>query len=467
MSPENINGVNNVEPIKIIVMILNTFLKSCICVFMASIITCILKRKYMEKTIYKINNKYLNIDLEYLFKNSFYSLFSYIISIFSTLLITYIIANNIDEYQVGVYRYIFSWYGVIASLMLSGISTSLMISIANGYNSLKQALRYKTYFSSIGIIFTIVISSYYLYKSNIVLAVGFLILAISIPLIEISGLYTSYLQGKKDFKNSSKFITISKISNLIFLTVFIFIFNFRDSNTILISSLFCVGIIQSVYSIYLYKNRHERKLTGHEKKDNGLIRYSIHLTLMGIIFTLGQQADKLILFTVFGSGALAYYWIITTIPLEAQRFISQIISIYIPKMVKSDHNDKSFRKKIIKLIFISSLILLLLSCTYYITSPLVFKILFPAYIKYVFLSKIFFFNIIFIPFLFLWSFFLAKNDLKKSYLFHILDPILQISLYLIFVYLFKLDVIGLVYAVLFKNTIMSIVGLSLFIKTKK
>jgi hypothetical protein len=43
-SPENINGVNNVEATNIIVATLRNFLMSCICVFMRSIITCILKR---------------------------------------------------------------------------------------------------------------------------------------------------------------------------------------------------------------------------------------------------------------------------------------------------------------------------------------------------------------------------------------------------------------------------------------
>lgn len=420
----------------------------------------------MKKIIHRINNKYLKLDLEYLFKNSFYNLFSYVISIFATLAITYIIANNIEEHYVGIYRYIFSWYGIIASLMLSGISTSLMISIAHGHNSLKQALKYKAYFSSIGIVFTLIIGAYYLYKLNTTLAVGFFLLSISIPLIEISGLYISYLQGKKDFKNSSKFVTISKISNLLFLILFIFILNLKNSNTIIISSLFCVGIIQSFYSIYLYKNNKHRDNSNVDNKDNDhkMFKYSIHLTIMGIILTLGQQADKFILFTVFGSTALASYWIATTIPLEAQRFISQILSIYIPKLVKSDSKNINFKNKFLRLMFISSLGLLLLSFIFYITAPLIFKFLFPTYIKYISLSTVFFLNIIFTPFLFLWSFFLAQNDLKKSYLFHILDPIMQIILYLIFVYLLKLDVIGLVYAVLIKNAIMSLIAVILFIK---
>ncbi len=418
----------------------------------------------VKSYIHHINNRFFNLDLKFLVKNSFYTLSSYIVSVLCTLLITYVIANNISEHHTGIYRYVFSWYGVLGAFMLSGITSALTISTAKGYNSLRKAFIYKSWFSFFGLIVSLGGALYYKIGGNEELFWNFVLLAISLPILEISNLYNSYLQGAEKFKTSAKFTVLNKISTLISIVLFVYVLHIPNSYILLISNITLVAVIQL---LYIYKVHSDHRLpVSDETSDPKLLRNSIHFSLMGIAYTIGQQADKFILFKFFGTTALAGYWIATVIPLEIQRFLTQIISIYTPKIVRVDEHDPAFRKKFIRILSIISISLLCLVGIYYATAPYVFSILFPKYTDVIPLSKLFFWIIVFTPFTFIWSFFVARTHIKKTYFFHIADPAIQIGLYFLLIYNFQLGVVGVIYAILAKNAIMSLIGLGWFISKK-
>lgn len=406
--------------------------------------------------IHKINNKFFNLDLNYLGKNSFYTLFSYSISILVTLVITYLIANYLDEHTTGIYRYVFSWYGIISIFTLGGMASAITISIAKKNDALLQALKYKALFSILGFFVTLILASYYFYKGSFEISYAFFALAISIPFLEISSVFSSYFQGKENFKSMAFFSIIGKVTALLFTTLAIFYF--KTPASLIFAGILFVGLAQAIYSFKYYKFEKSKE---NKVIDTNLLNKSLHFSAMGILYTLGAQADKIILFTFFGSGALAAYWIATTIPLEIQRFATQISSIYFPKLVQKDSDDKiahkAFKYKFLKIIFIFSFLLLLLSLLYYFLAPFIFQILFPKYLSSMFISQMFFFTIVFTPFLFIWQYFLAQGYIKINYFFHTIDPILQIILYFIFIYIF--GIFGVIYAIFIKNFLMSIIAI--------
>ncbi|MES2622913.1 MAG: oligosaccharide flippase family protein [Patescibacteria group bacterium] len=419
----------------------------------------------MKKIITHINNKFLKIDLQFLIKNSFYNISAYIISIACTLAVTYIIANNINEHETGVYRYIFSWYGVLGSLMLSGITSALTISIAKGFNSLKRAFIYKGWFSLIGVFTSLGIGAYYFANGNSELFWGFTILAVSMPILELSGLYTSFLQGREDFKSSSKFLIVNKVASLVCIVFFVFALKLTNSYILLFSNITIIGIIQLLYIYSLHKKLEDTST--QPTIDKELLKNSIHYSLMGIVFALGTQADKLILFQFFGSAALASYWIATTIPTEAQRFISQISNIYLPRFVHTDIGNRAFKKKFTYILLASTFAMTILTAVYYFSAPLIFSYLFPKYMEAISLSRLFFAVVILTPVSIVWYIFLAQEHLGKNYLYHIGDPVIQILLYILFVYTFKLGILGIVIAVLAKNFIVGAIGVYLLLTHKE
>ena len=414
------------------------------------------------QTVKKINNNFLHLDLHFLIKNSFYTISSYIVSIACTLLITYIIANTVSEHHTGIYRYVFSWYGVLGAFMLSGVTSALTISTAKGYNSLRKAFIYKGWFSFFGLLACLAGAFYYKISGNQELFWNFVLMAISLPILEISNLYGSFLQGSENFKTAAKLTIINKVSTLASIIFFIYILHLSNSYILLISNITVVAFIQL---LYIYKIHALHKLPDpHETPDPALLKSSIHFSLMGAAYTIGQQADKFILFKFFGSTALAGYWIATVIPLELQRFLAQITSIYVPKIIRLDETSTDFRKKFIRILWVAVLGLVAMVGIYHVCAPYIFNILFPKYTDIIPLSKLFFWIVVFTPFTFIWSFFLARLHIKKTYFFHIADPAIQIALYVLFIPVLHLGVTGVVYAILAKNAIMSMIGLAWFIK---
>lgn len=417
----------------------------------------------MKKILHAINTKYLNLDLSFFVKNTPYTLLPYGISLLATFLTTYILANFVPEHTLGVYRYVFSWYGILSIFALGGAASAITISIAQGHNSLRQAIRYKALFSGIAFFITTLIASYYFYNENTEIALSFFALALSIPAIETVSVFASYFQGKEDFKRVAFLSIISKVTILVCTLGAVYFF--PESYFLILGSLFFVAIAQGVF---VYSIRKEVNVSSKKEEDPNLLSTSLHFSGMGILYTLGTQADKIILFTFFGSGALASYWIATTIPLEIQRFVSQFTGIYFPKLARKNTTSlsehKKFVYKFIKIIFIIFIILIAIAVLYTFFAPLLFAILFPHYTESILMSQLFLYTIIFTPFLFIWQYFLAQKNTKIMYLYHTCDPLLQICFYFIFIQWF--GILGIIYAIFAKNIVMSLFAVVLLLRKK-
>jgi O-antigen/teichoic acid export membrane protein len=228
-----------------------------------------------------------------------------------------------------------------------------------------------------------------------------------------------------------------------------------------------VGIIQTFYAIKIYKVQKEKRvenLSKHnikeDEKDGEFAKYTINLSFMGIIYILGMQADKLILFKLFGSVSLAGYTIATLLPLEFQRMVGNLTSIYFPKLVKAEKND--IKNKLLKILSLATFVCILISALYYFIAPFIFHTFFPQYVEYIFYSQLAFWGICFVPFAFLWSYFSAKGNTTVMYFLHIADPITQILLYILLVP--KYHITGLIIATLFKNFLFNVFAILFFIK---
>jgi O-antigen/teichoic acid export membrane protein len=393
-------------------------------------------------------------------------MFSYFITAFFTVFISYAFANFLDPDTFGNYRFVFAFYAVLGAITLGGMPTALIRSVAHGYEkSFWQGVKLKTFFSIIGFFITTSIAIYYFINGNTNLAFGFFALGIALPLFEIPTLVLPYLQGHQNFWDVAKYQIFSKF--LVLVLSLIAIFYFPNPGMIILLSIGLVGIVQTFYAIKLYRRQKSSLLNSTNKKeeikaetDPEFAKYTINLSLMGIIYIIGMQADKLILFKLFGSVSLAGYTIATLLPLEFQRMVGNLTSIYFPKLVKAEKKD--IKNKLLKVLSLATLISVCISILYHFSAPYIFNIFFPQYIEYVFYSQLAFWGICFVPFAFLWSYFSAKGNTKVMYFLHIADPIVQIVLYILLVP--KFQITGLIMATLLKNFIFNVFAISLFIR---
>jgi O-antigen/teichoic acid export membrane protein len=405
-------------------------------------------------------------QFSYFAKSSSATMFSYFITAFFTVFISYTFANFLDPDTFGNYRFVFAFYSILGAITLGGMPVALTRSIASGYEkSLLDGIKLKIIFSIIGFIITTAIAIYYFVNGNMNLAFGFFALGIALPLFEIPTLILPYLQGHQNFWDVAKYQIFSKF--LVLILSLIAIFYFPAPGMIILLSIGLVGIIQTFYAIKIYREQKEKRIENLSKhnikadeKDGEFAKYTINLSFMGIIYILGMQADKLILFKLFGSVSLAGYTIATLLPLEFQRMVGNLTSIYFPKLVKAEKND--IKNKLLKILSLATFVCILISTLYHFIAPFVFHTFFPQYVEYIFYSQLAFWGICFVPFAFLWSYFSAKGNTKVMYFLHIADPITQILLYILLVP--KYHITGLIIATLFKNFLFNVFAILFFIK---
>jgi len=115
-SEEKIKGVNNVAPTSIMVITLRIFFMSCICVFMRSIITCILKREYMKisKLKDRIIEKWGQAGFQKYFRNTGWMFVGKIFSLVIAFVATAYIARNLGPTNYGQLSYAISYVGLFA-----------------------------------------------------------------------------------------------------------------------------------------------------------------------------------------------------------------------------------------------------------------------------------------------------------------------------------------------------------------
>jgi O-antigen/teichoic acid export membrane protein len=220
------------------------------------------------------------------------------------------------------------------------------------------------------------------------------------------------------------------------------------------------GLLQGVYAYIFYKNIYLKKLELNKKTDSEFIKFTYSMSFLGILYSLGAQVDKVILFKFFSSTDLAGYWIATILPLEFQRMVTNLTSIYFPKLVNIE--KENIQNKLLKILSISTMLTVCISLIYNFSAPYIFEIFFPQYLEYLFYSQLAFWGICFTPFAFLWSYFMMKGDTRIMYFLYIGDPILQIILYFVFVPSFGIT--GLIIATLVKNFLFNLFGIYLFMK---
>ncbi len=391
----------------------------------------------------------LGFDSHYFIKNTFWLLVGQGMMSVAAFLATVVLANKVSKHDLGDFRLIVSVYTTLVFFTMSGLSGAFMRSIVNGFDgSLQEALSIKKKYGFLTFIIGCGVASYFLYKDNPVFASLIVIASIAIPFIESYSMYSPYLQAKHEFRHSSLNAGIAKLASS---AAVVFAAYFYPQTIYLIIAFYGS---QALVNFIQYKALVKKFPPRNQERDETMLPYAKHLTLSGFATLLFGQADKFILYHFFGPAALASYWIASTIPQEVGRVISTVGQVAYPKFVKVD--TENARKIFPRHFRMSILILLGISTLYAAIAYPFFSFFFPAYISEVSKSIVLMFAFAIIPHYFVWGYFSAKGRHKIIYLSNTLDPVLQITLYIVLIPLF--GIWGLVYSMLVKMILMNMVA---------
>lgn len=387
------------------------------------------KIKDKSYTLLRWSEKWTQTDMVYLAKGGFWLTSSQFISSLVSFLLAIAFANLLPKETYGTYRYILSIAGLITISSLSGINTSFIQAIAKGEKvSFRLATIIKFKWGLIGMILGIITASYYLWQGNTILGYGLLVVSLLAPLIESLTLYSSKLNGTKDFQKISIYRTASQLINLIV----IFLALYLSDNLLLI--LFCLYFSQlCIRSFFSWKTRdheEETSLTDNKK----MLSLGKHLSFMNVIGQIIMQADKILLWHFLGAAPLAIYAFAQAPVTHIQTAITPLKTLSYPKIANT--NKEELKKHLPKKMFKLFLILIIIVIAYIIFAPLLFKIFFPEYIEAVNYSRLYSLIILFFPQKMMSLSLTAQAQTKALYVISILNPIVKIILLAILLPLF-------------------------------
>jgi O-antigen/teichoic acid export membrane protein len=270
---------------------------------------------------------------------------------------------------------------VISAFTLSGMALAIKKSVAQGNDgALRHGFGVKLLWSGTIVLLCGCVSAYYFLTDNILLGKAFIIVGLFAPFIESFSLYKAFLTGKQLFRESAMFgfwrkpIVILAVLVALALTndPLIILFVFFLSNALSVASLY-----------YLVLKKYQPPLT----KDANVIKYSKHMSLLGIMASLGNNADKILIFTFLGPHAVAIYSFAilpVTHFLKLFGFVSN--DLMFPKFAKQSF--LSIEKDILRKVGVFFLISISTIIIYTLSAEFIFKLIFPAYPEAIILSQV-------------------------------------------------------------------------------
>ena len=348
-----------------------------------------LKQKIKDFLIY--TQRYTHTDMIYLAKGGFWLTLGQIISTGASFLLAVAFANLLDPVTYGNYKYILSLVGILGIFSLPAMGTAIIQAVARGLEgSFYTAFKTKLKWGLLGSLTALGLASYYFLRGNYLLSIPLLISAIFLPLMEASRVWGSFLGGRKLFNIQVKFNSLNRILSVSIMITTLFL----TKNLLWLIAVYFVSNTFLNFFFYLIT---KGKFQPNKKEDPQTLSYGKHLSLMGIIGTIANYLDRILIFHYLGAGEVAIYSFAIYPPEQIKGLLKNVKPLALPKLSQKSKQEikKTFFKKIIKFF----LALLPITVAYIITAPFLYKLIFPQYSQAVPYSQIFAISLIFTPIL--------------------------------------------------------------------
>ncbi len=265
----------------------------------------------------------------------------------------------------------------------------------------------------------LVAAVYYFTLHNTTLAIGILVGGCLSPLLTSANLAGAFLGGKKDFKRQSLYfglwgsgIPIVALIGAIFVS----------TNPLWLVIVYCVANTAS--SLYFYKRTVDVYHPDAAKKDPGMMRYSKHLSFLGVLGGIAGNLDQVLLFHYVGAAELATYNFATAILDQTGGPLKTVSSMITARY--ATHSDKSIADNIWNKVFLLFLLGVAIIVVYIPLAPIIYRFLFPGYVDSIPYSQVYALSMLSVVFSPFGAYLSAKRKIKAQYISSILSYVLEI-----------------------------------------
>jgi len=374
----------------------------------------------------KSSERYTKTDMVYLTSGGFWLFFGQGVTTLAALVLAVAFANLIEPEKYGNYKYVLALAGMISAFTLTGLTTAVTRATARGNEgTFPYAFRLSLTWS-VGMIFVALVGAgYYFLNENMFLASSLLIVGAAAPIITATSLYRPFLMGRKNFKKASLFGIIQSLTPTLSVLIGVLL------GLPLIALVLLYFGTTTLALIFLY--RHTVTLAKDKTVDPITNFLGKHLSIMGIISTIGNRIDSILIFQLLGGAELAIYTLATTMPDTIRGSLKNLDTLAMPKFATKEKAD--VKQAVWSKTPIIFLITLIIAVAYIFAAPYIFEILFPLYVNAIPFTQAYAL-IIPLSFALASAYFDSQAAVKERYVLNISNTIFRITAVVIGIYFF-------------------------------
>jgi len=398
---------------------------------------------------------YTKTDIVYVAEGSFWWIFGRVLSFLAGFLILFTFARFASKEIFGAYQYIISLSTMIGLILLPGLDTALVRSVAKQKEkTFFLCEKEKLKFGGFAFLVFLVISLWYFFHGNFELGTSFFFAGIFLPFLATFSLYFAFWYGKKKFNIQNQYFALHNFLGALILVLIIIL---QPKIPFVVFGYF----FGYTFATLIFWSLTRKKINKDTEEDRETISYGKHLTIMYIPSILSAHLDKVILWQFIGPAQVAIY----SYALRVVERLNELIPFSVlafPKMAEKNLKEEWVKKSIFDKFLKLFLVAIPFALLYILFCPIFFKIFFPIYKESIIFSQTLALILALSPFSFLATTFLAQAKKRDLYILNFAPQTLKIALFFILIPIF--GIWGGVYSILISQVFFSILTLYFFKK---
>ncbi|MCL9972277.1 MAG: oligosaccharide flippase family protein [Candidatus Pacebacteria bacterium] len=364
--------------------------------------------------------KYTRTDMVYMATNGSWLGIKTVLAAFLALGVSVAFANLLPVHVYGEYKYVLSVLGILSLTTLPGLGTSVVRSIAKGFDGTPHAvLVTKIRWGFLGALGSAGLAAYYWYAGNLTLAGAFLVSAVFLPYVDTLSMFATILSGKKLFRVSILYEIGVQLVGAIAVVATLLV---TDSLMYVLLAYFSAYTLARFVALRIASARY---LT-NTSVDTGALPYGLHLSAMEVLATIAESVNSLLLWFFIGPSQLAMYAFAKAIPTQILGGLKKLSVIALPKFATRDLAD--IKETLLRRLMWLWVGLFVLFIAYVLAAPYIFHTLFPKYVDAIFYTELIALSFLLFPKKIIGTVLNAHMRTKELYLNSILTPCVQLVL---------------------------------------
>jgi O-antigen/teichoic acid export membrane protein len=335
----------------------------------------------MLSALHKRMSSLLKIDTSYVARGGFFLGLTQVTSAIAGLISTIAFANLLPVETFGTYKYILALYAMVSIVALPGLDTSLTQAVARGFDgTYRENIRARMKYGFIGTIGSIVYATYLALQGSFVLASLIALMGLALPFFEAFSMYSSFLNGKKLFRQWAYLDILSQFGSIAVLTVTMY---FSKNIILLIAAYFIPYIVvRGLATRYVMRTY----VDPHAPADPTAQAYGNAMTLFQVLSRGITSIDQIVLYHFLGPAQVAVFALATALPNRMQSIYRITGALALPKF--AERSSQEVAASLPRKMLLFAFLILTGGIAYALIAPYLFTYIFPQYLPSVSYSQI-------------------------------------------------------------------------------